>query len=582
MPGIYFYTLLQEYPVEIAILPAPRSTLPKLTLIPHKFMLCGELAVVGSQRLQPAWACGAEGCAKPLASRLSITHARPDLTAGLSNLLARAAGLARAEQRPILVSRTTAAPQVDPVAFFQRGSAAGAQLHFWAVPQRGCFLVGVGEAWSFTAEGPERFSTIDTQWRQLLQDAILDPADGASGSPSGNRQPATAGASDNGAWTVTDPTRGPLLMGGFSFDPLRPATERWTGFPDGAMTVPRFQLALTPGGGRLTVNVVVTPDADIDKELEKVQQELASLLPPVAGDGNQAGSAVPALDRKNPSPANPEGLTATDIDAAGWQEAVAEAARWIRQGRLEKVVLAREVIVKADHPLDGVAALAFLIDRYPTCYVFAVARGDRCFLGASPEQLVQLQGTQVRAMGLAGTARRDPGEDRDRELGQALLNNPKEREEHAVVVRFIKAMLEPLCTELDVPGTPTLLRVRNVQHLYTPITGKIARSNTIFDLVARLHPTPAVGGAPRDEALALIRRLESFDRGWYAAPVGWVDKEGNGEFAVAIRSALLRGREASLFAGCGIMGDSDPEAEFQESRYKLRPMLRALAAGDGE
>lgn len=541
-------------------------------------MLGGELALVERQRLQPAWACGAEGCAKPLASRLSTTQARPDLTAGLSNLLARAAGLARAEQRPILVSRTTAAPQIDPIAFFRRGSAAGAQLHFWAVPQRGCFLVGVGEAWSFTAEGPERFTTIDSQWQNLLKDAILDLEDG----PADDKQPATPDPAGNGTWAGMGPTRGPMLMGGFSFDPLRPATDRWEGFPDGAMTLPRFQLTILPGSGRLTVNVVVTPDTDTHDEMEKVQRELAALVPAIATEENQDGHNAPDGGAKASTPSQPGELAVTDIDVAGWQEAVSEAAQWIRQGRLEKVVLAREVIVKAHHPLDEVAALVSLIDRYPTCYVFAVARGDRCFLGASPEQLVQLQGTQVQAMGLAGTARRDPGADRDRELGQALLNNPKEREEHAVVVRFIKARLEPLCTGLKVPGTPTLLRVRNVQHLYTPITGKIARPNTIFDLVARLHPTPAVGGAPQTEALALIRRLESFDRGWYAAPIGWVDKEGNGEFAVAIRSALLRGREASLFAGCGIMGDSDPEAEFQESRYKLRPMLRALAAGDGE
>jgi isochorismate synthase len=179
-------------------------------------------------------------------------------------------------------------------------------------------------------------------------------------------------------------------------------------------------------------------------------------------------------------------------------------------------------------------------------------------------------------MALAGTSARGATPAEDERLGQALLASPKERTEHAVVVRALRAALAEQCTDVTAPGTPRLFRVRNVQHLLTPLSGRLRPGRGALDLVTALHPTPAVGGAPRATALDLIRRWEGLDRGWYAGPVGWVDRHGQGEFAVAIRSALLRGPEASLYAGCGIVADSDPEAEFSESVLKLRPMLAAL------
>jgi isochorismate synthase len=179
-------------------------------------------------------------------------------------------------------------------------------------------------------------------------------------------------------------------------------------------------------------------------------------------------------------------------------------------------------------------------------------------------------------MCLASTIRRGETAEQDRLLGEALLNNPKERAEHDVVVRALRSGLAELCEEVAPIGTPVLLKVRNVQHLLTTIVGRVTEGRDLLDLVERLHPTPAVGGAPRERALALIRSIEQLDRGWYAGPIGWLDARGEGEFSVALRSALLRGAEASLFAGCGIVADSDPAAEYEESRWKLRPVLAAL------
>ena len=256
-----------------------------------------------------------------------------------------------------------------------------------------------------------------------------------------------------------------------------------------------------------------------------------------------------------------------------------DAARACRTGVLEKVVLARAVRARARVPFDPAAVLERLRDAYPNAYVFAVARGPRCFLGATPERLVRLRDGAVDAACLAGSAPRGETPEEDARLGSALLASAKDRAEHAVVVRSVRAALEGVCSEVHSPDEPRLLRLRNVQHLYTPVDGQVSWPTCVLDLVQRLHPTPAVGGYPREGALLFIREREGLDRGWYAGPVGWLDRRGDGVFAVALRSALVHGTEATLFAGCGIMAQSRASDEYAETCLKLRPMLNALGAG---
>ncbi len=179
-------------------------------------------------------------------------------------------------------------------------------------------------------------------------------------------------------------------------------------------------------------------------------------------------------------------------------------------------------------------------------------------------------------MALAGSIRRGVTDQEDHALGQQLLASAKDSGEHAVVVRVLAEGLRAVCADVQTPPAPQLLRLHNVQHLHTPITARVRTGRSVLDLVERLHPTPAVGGYPREAALRLIRDREGLDRGWYAGPLGWVDARGEGEFAVALRSALLRGSEATLFAGCGIVADSQPESEYAESALKMRPLLAAL------
>jgi isochorismate synthase len=269
-------------------------------------------------------------------------------------------------------------------------------------------------------------------------------------------------------------------------------------------------------------------------------------------------------------------------DAATWQATVARAAAAIRGGALEKVVLARELRARADEPFDVGEAVRRLRAAYPSCWVFAFWRGDRAFVGATPERLVRLAGREVAAAVLAGSIARGDSPAEDARQGERLRASAKDRAEHAVVARALREGLGELCDAVEGPAEPALLTVSNVHHLHTPLTARLRDGRTLLELVARLHPTPAVGGAPREPALAFLREHEGVDRGWYAGPVGWIGADGGGEFVVALRSALVAGTEATLYAGCGVMGDSEPASEYAETALKLRPMRAALglAAGD--
>jgi isochorismate synthase len=264
------------------------------------------------------------------------------------------------------------------------------------------------------------------------------------------------------------------------------------------------------------------------------------------------------------------------MPAEEWKAIVRLIEQNLRGGELGKVVLARQYRVQGCDLFDPALVVDRLRSDYSDCFAFAVARGDSCFLGASPERLVRLRDRTVRATCLAGSIARGATPDQDRRLAEELLASAKDRAEHEFVVRAICEALAKVCGDTVTTGALSVMKLRNVQHLFTPIAAQVANGRNILDLVERLHPTPAMGGVPREPALEMIRRFEGLDRGWYAAPIGWMDARGEGEFAVGIRSALLKGAEASLFAGCGIVAGSDPEREYAESCLKLRPVLSAL------
>lgn len=282
------------------------------------------------------------------------------------------------------------------------------------------------------------------------------------------------------------------------------------------------------------------------------------------GDGTAPGDRAP----------EPRRLTVEAVvDPAEWCRAVERARQRISAGELTKVVLSREISISADRPFDAATLYNRLRSLHPDAMCFAVDD----FIGASPELLVSRIGEVVRAHPMAGTTPRSGDPAADQQAAAALLASEKNRTEHQITIDMVHEALLPWCSYLDAEPVPSVVPAGPVQHLATLVEGRLSRpAPSVLDLVAALHPTPAVGGWPSGAALALISELESGSRGRYAGPVGWVDARGNGAFAVGVRSAQLAGSAARLFAGVGIVADSEPLLELEETRVKARALLQAL------
>jgi isochorismate synthase len=291
-------------------------------------------------------------------------------------------------------------------------------------------------------------------------------------------------------------------------------------------------------------------------------------------EGARAWSATPSLDDP-PGPAGgPESFDLEPVpEPDAYVAAVTEARRRIRAGELSKVVLARMLVARADRDIDRVALLSRLRKREPDAYAFAV----HGFVGATPELLVARWGREVWSNPLAGTAARSEDAAQDRAAAERLLGSRKDLLEHAPVVDAVRDALAPLCDHLQTDAGPSLLATGAVWHLSTSVRGILrGPAPPALELAGRLHPTPAVCGTPRDAAMAAIGELEAIDRTLYGGIVGWMDGDGNGEWAVALRCAEIQGRIALLFAGAGIVADSEPLAELAETGVKFRSMLGAL------
>jgi menaquinone-specific isochorismate synthase len=292
------------------------------------------------------------------------------------------------------------------------------------------------------------------------------------------------------------------------------------------------------------------------------------------GPSHEAPGAVPLAAAEWRG--GPSSFTVRPTRSPGsWCEAVAEGRDLVRSGALEKVVLAREVVVEGDSPFPAHELLARLRASYPAAFRFAVDG----LVGASPELLVARTGDRVRSHPMAGTAPRSADPSTDARLAASLLASTKDRVEHQITIDFVLDALLPFCSFVDAEAEPSVVAMANVQHLATAVRGRLSSPPaSALALAGALHPTPAVCGFPREAARSAITRLEGLDRGRYAGPVGWVDARGDGVFAVAIRCAELDGARARLLAGVGVVGDSDPAAELAETRAKLAALLGALVS----
>ena len=260
-----------------------------------------------------------------------------------------------------------------------------------------------------------------------------------------------------------------------------------------------------------------------------------------------------------------------------WMETVNRAKQRIQNGHFEKVVLARELSIDLPHPVKDTHILNILRRQYPECYCFLIRHDNTSsFIGCTPERLASFNSNFILTEGLAGSTCRGKTASEDIKLEHSLLDSSKDLHEHKIVLSAIEEQLKPYSLSLNHPVRPSVKKLSNVQHLYTPITATIGDDVSKTQVLKDLHPTPAVGGHPRMEAVDFIRKHEDFDRGWYAAPIGWINSNGDGEFAVAIRSGLIMENQVRFFAGCGIVQDSDPQKEWEETNMKFIPMLSAL------
>jgi menaquinone-specific isochorismate synthase len=353
---------------------------------------------------------------------------------------------------------------------------------------------------------------------------------------------------------VALPGSGLVAFGSFTFSPTSPAS---------VLRVPRRVVGRHHGVTFLT-RIDVVDDESLGATPPAI--ELPDAADRAADVPGPAASTPPEPPRDRPRYA---GSSKPDVH---WLEAVADAVDRIRAGELEKVVLARDHAVWSREPFDALDLARRLAARFPSCHAFVVDG----LVGATPELLLSRRGDQVRSRALAGTTGRSDDEAEDAELGARLLASPKDRHEHELAADSVEQVLGPHCEHLEVDPGPRLLRLDNVQHLATTFEGRLAHEVSSLQLAAELHPTAAVGGTPRKEALALIEELEGLDRGRYAAPVGWTDAHGDGEWGIALRCAELSGARARLFAGVGVVDASLPEDELEETRLKLQAMQAAL------
>ena len=439
-----------------------------------------------------------------------------------------------ARRRPVLASLARVAPSAaDPLAAFSAaGRYGGTYRAFWARPSYGFALAGSGAAAVLTAGVARPVDQLRRTCRDLLDGAVVEG-------------PAARGV-------------GPLFLGGCRFDPAAPPSGLWSAFPDGLLVLPRILVTRSQGQCWFTLNVLADQATDPEAAVDETLAELTALMA-----GPRAASRQPPVDRETEEPTE------------DWAGGVGRALAAIARGEMTKVVLARRRTLYARGEFSVDATLEHLAAAYPECATFALDLGGAVFLGASPEALVHLSDGVLSLSCLAGSAARGATTEEDDWLARELLASAKERREHAAVVAQVTAALGQTCADLSWDATPRVVKLATVQHLATLVTGRPPGSADILSLVEALHPTPAVGGVPTGKALEVIRSQEG-DRGWYAAPVGWVDQRGEGEFNVGIRSALLRGDEATLFAGSGIVEGSEPERELRETELKFQPLLRAL------
>jgi len=423
---------------------------------------------------------------------------------------------------------------VDPLAVLQTAIHKGLPHFYLEKPSTQEAVASFGITHRFTADGPQRFQTMQ---RRLAawNDGVRSP----------------------------DALKHQYFFGSFTF--FDPVDAPESGFASAELVLPQWQIMRRQNQYQAIAHLPQPTFGNLETLTESLWQQFQTIT-----QAELCPSLTPGI-----APLNPFWKAS---ERQRFPQAVTAALQAIQKHWVHKLVLAHALDVFSPIPFNPVQSLQNLRQLHPDCRIFSVNHGGgSTFLGASPETLVQVRNGQLTTDALAGSAARGRTLTEDRTLGQQLLQSPKERHEHQIVVDFLRDRLTHLGIPAQGRSTPTLLKLSNIQHLHTPIYGPLPAHLHPLDLLATLHPTPAVAGIPPQTAMDLIQQYECFGRSLYAAPIGWVDASGNAEFIVGIRSALISGHQARLFAGAGIVSGSDPQREQAEVNLKLQALLRALA-----
>jgi menaquinone-specific isochorismate synthase len=445
--------------------------------------------------------------------------------------------LARSDGRPRLVSITLETERLDPLAVL--GSIhEERELHFYCERPDRDLSVGAAEcAVSASFEGATRFADAAAFVRDVLDRTIA-------------------------VGDVELPFGGPHFFATFGFGDI---AASGAAFPSARVFVPSWQVARDGERSVAVANALIAPDADTEAIAARILR---------------AHATFSSFDysRATPSAGAKAGVAESEVGRTDWfRDGVRVATDAIEAGEFEKIVLARAKDLLAGAAFDPPEVLNGLRARFPNCFAFSVGNGEgSAFIGASPETLIRARAGRLETEALAGSAPRGKTAAEDAALATELLRSDKDLREHAIVLDSIRRRLARCGITLDEPGRPRVRQLSNVQHLLTPVTAALPAGADLLRVVGELHPTPAVGGTPREAAVRRIAELEPFERGLYAGALGWVDHRGDGEFFVGIRSAVVEGPKARLFAGAGIVRGSDPDQEFAETDLKFAALRDAL------
>lgn len=447
--------------------------------------------------------------------------------------------LALRDNQPKIASLSMALPLLDPLAVLAHLHHSEERHFYLENPGQGRAAIAFGTTLCHASEGEDRFRQaqqfVETWTRQMVHYPLA----------------------------ASPHLPHPRFFCNFTF--FHQAQGETSPFPAASVFLPSWQITRHHQTCTLTANLLITADALLEDLAHRVKHQIQHLVSLASLHSTHGPRSAPL----HPAPAPGTG--------GGFQQAVHRALSQIAQNRLHKIVLAHAVDIAAPQAFHLSHCLNHLRHHHPDCYTFSVGNGQGAtFIGASPERLLTIRHHTLVTDALAGSAPRGRTDIEDQTLAENLLANPKERDEHQFVVEFLVRQLTALGLRPSYRPVPELLQLANIQHLHTPIRAMLPAHTSPLRLVEALHPTPAVAGVPTEAACQQIRAHEAFDRALYAAPLGWIDDRSNSEFIVGIRSALLQGNQARLYAGAGIVAGSDPEREMAEVQLKLSALREAL------